>query len=58
MLFEIGKILFKQNNFKEAIKVFEALIENGKKYEEDYFHILSHGFLARAKLRLGIFKPE
>ena len=58
LLFEIGKLLFRQNNFKESIKVFESIVEAGKKFDEDYFVLLSFGFMARAKLRLGTFKPE
>ena len=33
MLFEIAKITFKQNNFREAIRFFENISEYSKKYE-------------------------
>jgi hypothetical protein len=58
MLFEIGRLLFWQNNFRESIRVFEMLIDTCKKHEEEYFQLLSLGFVARAKLRLGTFHPE
>lgn len=58
MLYEIGKILFKQNNFREATKLFETIIEYSHKYEEEYFRLLSRGYICRARLRLGSFQPQ
>ena len=31
-LFEVGRVLYRQNNFAEAIKLFEAVVDYCAKY--------------------------
>ena len=58
MIFELGKLMYRQNRFKTSIQVFTDLIEQGAKYEDHYFTIFSQGYILRSKLRLGSFDEK
>lgn len=58
LIFEIGRLLYRQNNFKECTKIFEIAMSTCKKYQEEYFLLHSQSYIARAKLRLGYFEPQ
>jgi hypothetical protein len=53
LTYELGCLLYRQNNFTSASKIFSELSKNAAAYNESYYKIFGEAFIERCKLRLG-----
>lgn len=49
----MGVLLYKQNNFLIALKIFGELTKNCQTYNEAYIKLFAETYAERCKLRLG-----
>lgn len=53
LTFELGCLLYRQNNFIVSLKIFEEMLKNCQKYGEVYYQLFGLSYVERCKIRLG-----